>query len=343
MERTAELTSRILRDIDDSVLALDEHGRITYINEQCRALLGIGTSSVGQTYAEVFFDEGKKENDSFHQFVVDAVCSKEKKHVGSVTFTDKDGKRKHLRITSSFLRGEGDDGGVVLVLSDITETEILRKKRYDASIVFSCVTACVCLYLLLLATLDFFKINVPTKALTQVINGIVCLFSVIIYKRTEFTFDELGLKIRDYKRTFISSVAIAFSVVALLIVAKLIIAKLSPGFFADGTPFWNWNIGLYSWISYIFTCIIQEFLARSMIYGSIKKMFNGKHAVLLAMLLSSLLFGAVHIAHGFMYMSMAIILLGSLGGLYEKHGNIWGVTIIHFVLGQAAACLGFLS
>jgi membrane protease YdiL (CAAX protease family) len=80
-----------------------------------------------------------------------------------------------------------------------------------------------------------------------------------------------------------------------------------------------------------------------MIYGSIKKMFDGKHATLVAILLSSLLFGAVHIAHGFVYMLSAILLLGSLGGLYEKHGNIWGVTIIHFILGQTAACLGFIS
>jgi membrane protease YdiL (CAAX protease family) len=80
-----------------------------------------------------------------------------------------------------------------------------------------------------------------------------------------------------------------------------------------------------------------------MIYGSIRKMFDGKRGTLVAILLSSLLFGAVHIAHGFMYMIAAIILLGALGGLYEKQRNIWGVTIIHFVLGQAACCLGFLA
>ena len=62
-----------------------------------------------------------------------------------------------------------------------------------------------------------------------------------------------------------------------------------------------------------------------------------------AILLSSLLFGAVHIAHGFMYMVAAMGLLGALGGLYEKQRNILGVTVIHFVLGQAACCLGFLA
>ena len=72
-------------------------------------------------------------------------------------------------------------------------------------------------------------------------------------------------------------------------------------------------------------------------------MFDEKNAVMAAILLSSLLFGAVHIAHGFMYMTAAMILLGALGGLYEKQRNIWGVAIIHYILGQAACCLGFLS
>ena len=345
MEYTSGLIPRILRDIDDSVLALDERGHIIYMNPQCRSLLHLSDSALGQTYAEVFFHEQETENDAFHQFVLDAVYKKEHTHRGTVTFTDNHKKKIHLRVTSSFLTQEGtkESGGVILVLSDITETETLKKKRYDASVVFSCVTACVCLYLLLLASLAFLAIDVPTKALTQVINGMVFVVGIIIYRKTSLSFEELGLKIRSWKRTLGSSLLIAILIVLLLMAAKLVVLRSAPGFFREDTPFWNWNIGLYSWISYIFTCVIQEFLARSMIYGSIKKMFDGKHSAIAAILLSSLLFGAVHIAHGFMYMIAAIILLGSLGGLYEKHGNIWGVTIIHFVLGQAACCLGFLS
>ena len=345
MEYTSELVPRILRDIDNSVLALDGHGHIIYMNPQCRALLTLDDTAIGRTYAEVFFDEQKKENDPFHQFIIEAVYKKEQVHSGSVTFTDNSNKRQYLQITSSFLKNEDDKerGGVVLVLSDITETEILRKKKYDASIVFSCVTACVCLYLLLLSTLEFLKINVPTKALTQVINAMVCVISIIIYKKTKVSFDELGLIVHNFKRTLASSIMIALLVVIFMMATKVLILKLVPGFFEPDLPFWNWNIGLYSWISYVFTCIIQEFLARSMIYGSIKKMFDGRDGMIVSMALASLLFGAVHIAHGFMYMMAAIILLGALGGLYEKHQNIWGVTLIHFVLGQTACCLGFLS
>jgi membrane protease YdiL (CAAX protease family) len=225
----------------------------------------------------------------------------------------------------------------------VTEAEVFKKKRYNASVVFSCVTACVCLYLLVLATLEFLKINAPTMMLTQVINAMVFVAACIIYKKTDFTTDELGLKLYRPKKTIGSSVLLSGLVVAALMGAKLVILKVAPGFFAADAPFWNWNLGLYSWISYVFTCIIQEFLARSMIYGSIKKMFDGKHAVIVSILLSSLLFGAVHIAHGFVYMTAAMILLGALGGLYEKQKSIWGVTIIHYVLGEAAACLGFFA
>lgn len=309
-------------------------------------MLGVDGSADGKTYAEVFFDrEAKKENDSFHQFVLDAAYDRDATHKGAVPYTDRSGKKRYLKITSSYLKGDEPDGesGVIMVISDVTEAETLKKKKHDAVTVFACITACVCLYILLLSTIEFLKINVPTKALTQVINAMVFVASIIIYKRTDFTVDELGLKLRHAKFTFGTAAAISAAVVALLAGAKWLISLAAPDFFASDAPFWNWNIGLYSWVSYIFTCIIQEFLARSMIYGSIRKMFDGKRAVLSAVLLSSLLFGAVHIAHGFVYMITSILLLGALGGLYEKQQNIWGVVIIHYVLGEAAHCLGFLS
>lgn len=340
------LTQRILRDVDDGVLALDRTGRILYMNPQLRLMLGASESVLGCTYAEIFFRDGNEDaNDRFHQFVLDAVYQKDEKHQGTVPYTDPTGATKHVRITSSFLRNEEEreHSGIIIVIADETEAEVLKKKKRDASVVFACVTAGLSLYLLLLATFDFLKIDVPIKALTQVINAIVFVVAVILYRKTDFTADELGLKIRNGKSTFGVSVAISAAIVVFLIMAKSLLLLVSPSFFESDAPFWNWNIGLYSWISYIFTCIIQEFLARSMIYGSIRKLFDGKYATPGALLLTSLLFGAVHIAHGFVYMTATVVFLGALGGLYEKQRNIWGVVIIHFVLGQSANCLGFLS
>ena len=37
-----------------------------------------------------------------------------------------------------------------------------------------------------------------------------------------------------------------------------------------------------------------------------------------------------------------LLLLGVLGILYNKQGNIWGLSIIHYVLGQVATFLRFI-
>lgn len=346
MTYSNELIPRILRDIDDGVLALDLRGRIVYINPQCEKIFGQRASLLGKSYAEAFFDDPQaEENDAFHQFVLNAVYQKDRAHCGTVPFCDAGGRKRYLRLTASFLRDETSEErvGIVMVISDVTETEVLKKQRRDAAVVFACIIACVCLYLVLLAALEFFGLNVPTKALTQVINVMVFAFCIVIYKRTDFSREELGLGVPRPKATFVSAGVVSAAIVALLMLAKLLLRKISPGYFAENAPFWNWNIGAYAWVSYIFTCVIQEFLARSMVYGSIRKLFDGRKAALHAILLSSLLFGAVHIAHGFVYMASAIVLLGALGGMYEKQRSIWGVVIVHYVLGQAAVCLGFLS
>ena len=101
-----ELVPRILRDIDDGVLALDLRGRITYVNPQCEKIFGRQDELVGKSYAEAFFDDPQeKANDDFHQYVLNAVYQKEQTHCGTVPFFDALGNKRYLRISSSFLKG----------------------------------------------------------------------------------------------------------------------------------------------------------------------------------------------------------------------------------------------
>ena len=48
MEYKSELIPRILRDIDDSVLALDGRGHIIYMNPQCKVLLDLDDVAIGK-------------------------------------------------------------------------------------------------------------------------------------------------------------------------------------------------------------------------------------------------------------------------------------------------------
>lgn len=159
--------------------------------------------------------------------------------------------------------------------------------------------------------------------------------------KTSFSWKDLGLQLTYPKQTLISASIISAAGIALLIVAKLIFLRVAPHAFDEGAPFWNWNLSLYTWISYVPFSIAQEIVVRSMTYNSIRKMYDGKLGVLAAVTVSSLFFGGLHFGIGFFYVFGAIILFIPLNVIYEKHRNIWGVSIVHYVLGQAAECLAF--
>ena len=75
---------------------------------------------------------------------------------------------------------------------------------------------------------------------------------------------------------------------------------------------------------------------------NLNRIFTGKYAGLLSIVVSALVFGVLHIAYGFPYMLAASLLLGILGIFYHKQGNIWGLCIIHYVLGEIATFLRYL-
>lgn len=92
---------------------------------------------------------------------------------------------------------------------------------------------------------------------------------------------------------------------------------------------------------YAFTAVLQEFLARGAMQESLLRIFYGKHKEASSIIVSSLVFGVLHIAHGLIFMLAASILLGTLGILYNKQHSIWGTAIIHYALGLSATLLGF--
>ena len=98
----------------------------------------------------------------------------------------------------------------------------------------------------------------------------------------------------------------------------------------------------WSDLVYPLTVILQEFLSRGVIHENLRRIFVGKHSEAAAIIVSSLLFGALHIHRGFMYMLAATVLLAIFGVLYRKQNSIWGLCIPHFVLGEVVWYLGFV-
>lgn len=345
-EQQKEIIPRILRDMNDGVLVLDSQGEILYLNKRGRKLLGETKDPTGAKYAAAIFakdTDGK--NDAFHQFILDAVYDKEHVHSGEVSYTAPDGKIRSLSLKSSFLFNE--DGtkriGIVMVFSDVTEIARLNRQRRESSIVFSVLMICICVYLFLWSLLRYLEIEPPGWVMSRMIEAISIIMFIIILKTTSFSIRDIGLRVTNPKATFLPDILITIGGTILLVGGKFLLLRIAPGYFPEGAPFWDWSVGSFASVIYPFTVILQEFLARGVMQENLRRIFAGKHADFMSILVSSLVFGVLHIAYGLPFMFAAALLLGVLGILYHKQGNIWGLCIIHYVLGQVATFLRYLT
>ena len=342
-ETYSGIVPRILRDMNDGVLVLDPHGTILYVNEKAQDLLGREDTLTGQKFATSFLDTDAQ-NDHFNQFVLDAVYQKDKTHSGQALYCLPNGVKKVFHMTSSFLMSE--DGkesiGVVVMFMDITVTAALYQQRQESSTIFALLMICVCGYIFLWSALRFLSIEPPAWVMTKMIEAISVIMFFIILKTTSFSLKDMGIKINNYKDTFGLAALISVGGTLAVILLKVIMLQIVPDFFPEGAPFWDWKILGFADLIYPLTAVLQEFLARSVMQENLRRIFVGKHADALSVLVASLVFGALHVAYGLPLMLGAFILLGALGMLYNRQRNIWGLSIIHFVLGEAVTCLRFL-
>lgn len=340
-----EIVPRILRDMNDGVLVLDMRGAILYINEQGCKLLGQSRDLIGRKYATALMAQDVQDkNDAFHQFVLDAVYDKDNTHSGEASYQLPNQAERQFRLTTSFLYGE--DGtqkiGVVVMFSDVTEITRLHRQRRESSTIFAIMMICVCTYLFLWSLLRHLNIEPPGWVMSVLIEAMSVVMFVVILKTTSFTIRDIGLRITNAKATFLPDILITVIGAAALILGKVVLLRVAPGFFPEGAPFWDWSVGTVADIAYPLTAILQEFLARGVMQESLRRIFTGKHAGTLSIVVSALVFGVLHIAYGLPYMVASSLLLGLLGILYHKQGNIWGLAIIHYVLGEVATFLRYL-
>ena len=87
---------------------------------------------------------------------------------------------------------------------------------------------------------------------------------------------------------------------------------------------------------------LQEFLPRGIIHENLRRIFIGKNKEVVAIIISSLMFGTLHIHRGFIYMIAATALLSIFGILYRIQNSIWGLCILHFILGEVVWYSGFV-
>ena len=119
---------RILESLRDGVMTLDASGKVLTFNGAAAEILGLSKEKViGGNFGEIFLP--REENDAFNQAVLNAIYEKELVHHALVPYQA--GERLlTLAVTTSYLMaaagGESDRRSLIVVLSNITDTERYR-------------------------------------------------------------------------------------------------------------------------------------------------------------------------------------------------------------------------
>ena len=170
----------------------------------------------------------------------------------------------------------------------------------------------------------------------EVLSLIMLLF---ILHHTSLTWKDLGFMPEDPVKTVKTALIVAACAIALLFALKGVARLIDPNSFEPDAPFFDIKRFGLRQILYILTAGIQEFLARSVMQGNLKRIIIGKHRGAIAIVLSSVVFAALHIHFGFLFMIGSAILAGLEGILYDKQNNILGVWILHWAFGVCGTLL----
>lgn len=98
----------------------------------------------------------------------------------------------------------------------------------------------------------------------------------------------------------------------------------------------------FYYIKYIGIVFLQEVQSKCGLQKSITRVLDNKHAHLLAITVTSIMFMTLHVQHGLVYMVGAGILSAALAILYSRHNSLLGCSIIHYCFGICGLVLGWI-
>ncbi|MBQ6560593.1 MAG: PAS domain S-box protein [Erysipelotrichaceae bacterium] len=335
-----KLTSRILRDVNDGIVAIDHSGTILFTNPRFYEILNIEGNVDGNKYASLMMNDSKN-NDDFHQMLLQAIEEKETTQEGKVSYVRKDGTVIKLRVNSSFIYDEEtkNSEGVTIEFSDITAEELYAAKYHDSAVSFIVLLAGVCVWVFLYGLWIYLGQPLHVNTMTNILLGISGIMFLVHHHFSSLTLKDVGLSTENLGRNLLVGVLVTIAGIGLLVIAKLILLKVNPSYFPADKPFFDFK-RLTIWeFTYVISVVWQEFVARGVVHESLRRVIPGKYSEVMALVMSSLFFGAIHIHVGLHYMIGAAALLGVLGLLYIRQNSIWGTCIPHYILGVALVVL----
>jgi membrane protease YdiL (CAAX protease family) len=226
------------------------------------------------------------------------------------------------------------------------QIEKLNNIRTQLSSIFISVVMLVTFYIFVLGFLndDFISRQAYAGKIKEYSSRGIELLSLIIVIRmiikSRLPLKDFGITLSGWKRSIVESLGISAIIIALLCAAKFIINIYSPGVFKETSMFDLKYIDL-SYVTYIVIAPLQEFITRGTVQGILQKLFTSKLRGFLAIMVTTLLFGALHMVVSINLAIVAMLTGWLWGWMFWRQKNLIGVSLSHFLIGNISGLLGY--
>jgi membrane protease YdiL (CAAX protease family) len=177
-----------------------------------------------------------------------------------------------------------------------------------------------------------------TFVVSRLIELAILVSSILLIVKSKLPLSDFGLTLKNWPKAIKESL---YATVVAIICCTLLKWFLISFNLSDNNYLVRIGNLEWSFAFYIIVAPLQEFLGRGVVQGTLQRIVPGNYGWLMAIVLTSLVFGTLHL-----YISTSFALASMVGSflwgwLYFRHGTIAGVSLSHFIIGLYMGLLGF--
>ena len=202
----------------------------------------------------------------------------------------------------------------------------------------------IALYIFLLGFL--YNSNLPDARFIRFFQSypVIELISLLIIVRVVWTsklrMQDFGITLKGWRHAVTTSLFVSTGLIALMALVKFLVNRYYPGVFKEKQIIDLSYFGI-SYITYIVVAPLQEFVSRGAIQGTLEKLLDVRSKGFVSILVTTMLFGAIHMMISF-NLALASIIMGWIWGwMYHKQQSLVGVSLSHFLVGNMAGLMGY--
>lgn len=176
--------------------------------------------------------------------------------------------------------------------------------------------------------------------INKVVFAVLAVFFVIVMWKTPMKLELNALKVSDrskFTREMLEAAVISLILIGGMIAWRLFLNRTDPE--AAARPVFGLYLGIHGRWFYPISAVLQELFIKGLMQENFRSLSPDKNKHF-TVVINGIFFAAMHMNYPLYYLIGAGILCIGTGYLYERDRNIWGSSLIHFVIGFMPRALG---